>query len=118
MEGTDIKVVDYLGFFWECFFQVVEEDNGLICKIGGAWGTICRARRFAEKDPLKLAVTEESDNKIVYLRYLPIPCRQKDIIGQSDRVVCFDAALAGFHSRGLDVWCIVGMLWPNTCSFC
>jgi len=96
-----------LGFAWRCFFQIVEEDGGLVCKIGGAWGAICRARRFAEKDPLKLAVTKESDNKTVYLRYLPIRCRHKDIIKPSDRVVCFDSALAGFPSRGLDLCCVL-----------
>lgn len=102
-EGSDIKLIDYLGFLWECYFQIVEDDGGFVCKIGGAWGAICKTHRFAEKDPLKLAVTEEADNKIVYIRYLPIPCRHKEIIKPFDRVVSFDAVMGGFPLRGLDI---------------
>jgi len=94
-EDTEIKVVDYLGFGWNCSFQIVEEDNGLVCKIGGQWVALCRARRLGANNPLKLAVTQVSDNKIIYLRYVRIPCKHRDIIKPLDKVVCLDAAEAG-----------------------
>lgn len=97
---TEIKVVDYLGFAWKCSFRIVEAENELVFKIGGGWGSLCKARRLLENHPLKLAVTHEAENKVVYLRHVPIPCKHQDIIKPMDKIVCLDAAEAGFPPKG------------------
>jgi hypothetical protein len=97
---TEIKIVDYLGFAWRCSYRIVEAENDLVCKIGGEWGALCKARRLVQDHPLKLAVTQEAENKIVYLRHVPIPCSHKDLIRPMDKIVCLDAAKAGFPQTG------------------
>ena len=97
---SDMKVVDYLGFAWKCSFRIDEGEGGLACKIGGEWGALCKARRLQPKQPLKLAVTHEAENRIVYLMHVPFPSMQKDIMRLTDEIVCLDAAEAGFPLTG------------------
>lgn len=97
---TKIKIVDYLGFAWRCSYRIVQAENDLVCKIGGDSGAICKARRLVQDHPLKLAVTQEAENKIVYLRYVPIPCTHMGMIRPTDKSVCLDAAEAGFPPTG------------------
>lgn len=97
---SGIKVVDYLGFAWNCSFRIVEDSGGLVCKIGGGWGALCKARRLQPKQPLKLGVTHEADNKIVYLKHVPFPSMQTDITKLTDKIVCRNAAEAGLPPRG------------------
>jgi len=100
---SDMKVVDYLGFAWKCSFQIDEGEDGLACKIGGEWGALCKARRLQPKQPLKLAVTHEAENRIVYLMHVPFPSMQRDIMRLTDEIVCLDAAEAGSPLTGFSV---------------
>ena len=73
-----------------------------MCKIAGQWGALCKARRLAPKNPLKLCVTQESDNRVVYLRYALIGCQHRETINPLNTVVCLHSPDAGFLRSGLN----------------
>lgn len=52
----------------------MQVDKSLVCKIGGEWGMLCKARRLVECQCLILAVTEERDHNMIYLRFVRGPC--------------------------------------------
>ena len=99
----EIKIVDYLGFAWKGSFRIVEDNGELVCKIGGEWGVLYKARRLQPRHPLKLVVTQEEDNRTVYLRHVPLHRLQNDMMKSIDTIVCLDAAAAGFPVKGLSM---------------
>ena len=98
-----MKVVDYLGFAWKCSVRIDGDDGGLACKIGGEWGALCKERRLQPKQPLKLVVTHEAENRVVYLMHVPFPSMQKDIMRLTVEIMCLDAAEAGSPLTGFSV---------------
>jgi hypothetical protein len=44
LNNTLITIVDQGKFNWKCTMQFGEEDNRMVCKIGGDWRAMCLAQ--------------------------------------------------------------------------
>jgi hypothetical protein len=66
-----MTVVDYLGCIWKCLLKL-ELTTDMTCNLSGDWMELCNARQFKEGDTLKLGVTGEYNNTVVYLSAPPM----------------------------------------------
>jgi len=69
-----ITIVDEGKFHWKCTMQFVEQDNRLVCKIGGDWKAICVRRNFRVGHAIKLGVCGDRGSHIVFLAHVPLAC--------------------------------------------
>lgn len=72
-----ITIVDQSKFNWKCTMQFVEEDNRLVCKIGGDWEAICALRNFVVGHAIKLGVCDDKGSDVVFLRHVPLECTHR-----------------------------------------
>jgi len=97
---AELTVIDYLGFEWKCDFRFVEHNLSISCKIGGEWGMLCKARRLAAGRFLELAVANDSNNHILYLKYVPKSHTDPELSMDYDRKRCLQADAHVFNFAG------------------
>ena len=97
---TRITIVDYLGFAWRCDLRFVKQGNSIYCRIGSDWGIICKAHRFDEGCILELAVTNEKNNDVIYLKYIPRKRVKGEMAMDFDPKMCLQADAHLFNFKG------------------
>jgi len=97
----------------------VQVHKSLVCKIGGEWGVLNKARRLVEWQCLILAVTEERDNNMIYLRFVRGPCDDGEylssvnnlIIGQAEDTVFFWEGFVLLSTLSIFYYFLVLVCW-------
>lgn len=70
----------------------MQVDKSLVCKIGGEWGMLCKARRLVECQCLILAVTEERDHNMIFVRG---PCDDGEYLSSVNNLMIYIFVLPG-----------------------
>jgi len=65
-----MTVVDYLGYSWKCLLKL-NLTTDMTCSLSGDRRKICKARKFKIGDTVKLGVTAQPNNTVIYM--LPPP---------------------------------------------
>lgn len=65
-ERNEVTVVDYLWYTWKLLIDFCNDD-GLSCIFTGQWKDLAEPRKFTSGQVIKLGVTGEANNRVIYL---------------------------------------------------
>ena len=70
-QRTEITVVDYLGYTWKLVMDFCHDDV-VSCIFTGEWQALAEAQKFTPRQIIRLGVTGEANNRVMYLCAPPI----------------------------------------------
>lgn len=77
-QRTELTIVDYLGYTWKITMDFCH-DEGVSCIFTRQWQALAEARKFTPHHVIRLGVTGDDNNKVMYLCAPPMLVLRKTI---------------------------------------